>query len=82
MANSAATKKASILGVRIMIGGLAFQVFSMTIFVLVVSIFFLNVRRDQVQRKTNACASGKVDPPSQHIEGYSTFVIGTFLFFS
>lgn len=79
MADSAATKADSRQGVNVMIGGLAFQVVSMTIFVLVCSIFFLNVRKDLVRQKATNWAAGKVDPPTQHIKGYSTFVWGMYL---
>jgi len=75
MANSAATKAESWGGVRVMIGGLAFQVLSMTIFVLICAIFFLNVRKDKVRQRATNWAAGKVDPPSQHIKGYGSFVI-------
>ena len=76
MANSAATKADSIHGVHVMIIGLAFQVVSMAIFVLICSIFFLNVRKDQVRQKATNWAAGKVEPPTTHVKGYAGFVIG------
>jgi hypothetical protein len=78
IANNAATKADSRTGVNVMIAGLAFQVFSMTAFSLVCAIFFLNVRKDLVRQKATNWAAGKVDPPTQHIKGYSTFVWGMF----
>jgi len=79
VANTAATKAGYWSGVRVMISGLAFQVFSMTIFVLICAIFFLNVRKDKARQKATNWAAGKVDPPSQHIKGYSSFVISKLL---
>ncbi|KAH8598954.1 RTA1 like protein-domain-containing protein [Bisporella sp. PMI_857] len=75
MANNASSKKESWGGVRVMIIGLAFQVFSMSIFVIVCAIFFLNVRKDRVRQKATNWAAGKVDPPQQHVKGYKTFVV-------
>ncbi|KAG9244915.1 RTA1 like protein-domain-containing protein [Calycina marina] len=75
MANAASTKEESLRGVHVMLGGLAFQVFSMTIFMLICAIFFLNVRKDQIRQKATNWATGKIDPPAQHIKGYSSFVI-------
>ena len=80
IANNAKTKEESNKGVNVMIGGLAFQVFSMTIFMLICCIFFLNVRKDNIRQKATNWAAGKVDPPSQHVKGYTTFVAGTYLF--
>ena len=78
MADTASTRAGSRTGVNIMVGGLAFQVASMTIFILVCATFFLNVRKDLIRQKATNWAAGKVDPPTQHVKGYSTFVWGEF----
>lgn len=61
-------------GVKIMVGGLAFQIVSMTFFMVLVAVFFFRVRKDLIRQRATNWAAGKVDPPTTHIKGYSTFV--------
>jgi hypothetical protein len=74
IADTAANKQASNKGVHIMVAGLAFQIVSMTFFVVLVLAFFLRVRKDLARQRATNWAAGKVDPPTAHVRGYSTFV--------
>lgn len=81
MANMATTRASSIHGVRVMVIGLALQVLSMVVFMIICINFSMNVRRDRVQQQVSNWAAGKVDPPTEHVSGYAGFVWGTFFQF-
>lgn len=74
MADTAADKKAANNGVHIMVAGLAFQIVSMTFFMILVAVFFLRVRKDKIRQRATNWAAGKVDPPAPHVRGYGLFV--------
>jgi hypothetical protein len=74
IADMSTTKSGSNTGVHIMVGGLAFQIVSMTFFSILVASFFLRVRKDLARQRATNWAAGKVDPPTTHVHGYSTFV--------
>ena len=62
-----------------MVAGLAFQIVSMTFFMVLVGSFFLRVRKDLARQRATNWAAGKVDPPTAtHVRGYSTFVWSIF----
>jgi hypothetical protein len=74
IADMSTTTTGSNKGVHIMVAGLAFQIVSMTFFSLLVGAFFLRVRKDLARQRATNWAAGKVDPPTAHVRGYSTFV--------
>lgn len=79
IADTSSNKEQSNKGVHIMVAGLAFQIVSMTFFMVLVGSFFLRVRKDLARQRATNWAAGKVDPPTAtHVRGYSTFVWSIF----
>jgi len=74
MADAASTLADSNNGVHVMVGGLAFQIVSMTFFMILVASFFVRVRKDLIRQRATNWAAGKIDPPSKHVRGYKVFV--------
>lgn len=79
IADTSASKEQSNTGVHIMVAGLAFQIVSMTFFMVLVGSFFLRVRKDLARQRATNWAAGKVDPPTTSVKGYSTFVWSIFV---
>lgn len=69
-------KNLSNIGVKVMVGGLAFQSVSMVCFIILVGTFFLRVRKNKIKQRADNWAAGKVDPPVTTVRGYSLFVWG------
>ncbi len=74
-ANDKATSKA---GTNIMVGGLAFQVASLTLFSVLAAEFFWKVKGDRKHIRATNWAYGVSEKPEGDIDGLKTFVIGSF----
>jgi hypothetical protein len=74
IADQASTKEGRNNGVHIMVGGLSFQIISLTLFISLAAEFFLKVKKDRARMRSTNWAAGQGPPTSP--KGYKTFVWG------
>jgi len=78
LADTAATLEGAKTGENVMVAGLAFQVISLTVFILLAGEFLWNVRRDRKTLRVTNWAKGSVERPPPDTRGFKIFLGGRF----